>query len=247
MAKAVKETKTKAATTKAKAVKAKATKPAKKVAKAKTVKKDAVAPVVEVVETNEPVKTEAGAVTAASKKKVKHRWYVLQARSNYEKRVQSSIREQVMMQGLEKDVDEVLIPMEEVIEVKKGVKKRSEKKFFPGYVLVKANLTDKVWHLLKTTTHVIAFVGSTNGKRPLPVSDKEAEHMLHLMEAGVEKPRSLVTYEIGEDVRVVDGPFNTFQGIVEEVDEDKSRLKVSVSIFGRATPIELDFAQVEKA
>jgi transcriptional antiterminator NusG len=183
----------------------------------------------------------------AAKKKSNHKWYVLQARSNYEKRVQASIREQVMMQGLEKDVEEVLIPMEEVIEVKKGQKKRSEKKFFPGYVLVKANLTDKVWHLLKTTTHVIAFVGSTNGQRPLPISEKEAAHMLHQMEAGVEKPRSLVTYEVGEEVRVVDGPFNTFQGIVEEVDEEKNRLKVSVSIFGRATPIDLDFVQVEKA
>lgn len=233
-----------------KEVKAKTTKTKVVKAKAKKVKKEEVetaAAETAVEETKDAPKTEAGATVVAAKKKTNHKWYVLQARSNYEKRVQASIREQVMMQGLEKDVSEVLIPMEEVIEVKKGVKKRSEKKFFPGYVLVKANLTDKVWHLLKTTTHVVTFVGSINGSRPLPVSDKEAAHMLHQMEAGVEKPRSLVTYEAGEDVRVVDGPFNTFQGIVEEVDEEKSRLKVSVSIFGRATPIDLDFAQVEKA
>lgn len=203
-----------------------------------------------VTATEDTPKTEAGAKTAekAQAKVSKHKWYVLQARSNYEKRVQAHIREQVMMQGLENEVEEVLIPMEEVIEVKKGVKKRSEKKFFPGYVLVKAILTDQVWHLLKTTTNVIAFVGSTGGhQKPLAISNKEAAHMLKQMESGVEKPRSMVTYEIGEDVRVVDGPFDSFQGVVEDVDEDKNRLKVSVSIFGRATPIDLDFAQVEKA
>lgn len=200
-----------------------------------------------VVEATAETTAEETAEKAPAKKKSKHKWYVLQARSNYEKRVQASIREQVMMQGLEKEVEEVLIPVEEVIEVKKGVKKRSEKKFFPGYVLVKAVMSDRVWHMLKNINHVIAFVGVSGGQKPLPISEKEAAHMLHQMESGVEKPRSLVTYEVGEDVRVVDGPFDSFQGVVEEVDEDKNRLKVSVSIFGRATPIDLDFVQVEKA
>jgi len=174
------------------------------------------------------------------------RWYVIQTQSNYEKRVQSAIKEQAMMTGLDKAVEEVLIPVEEVVEIKKGAKTTSERKFFPGYILVKAIMTDEVWHLIKGTNHVTGFVGAERGRKPMPISNKEAEHILQQMQEGVERPRSLVTFEIGEEIRVVDGPFATFQGMVEEIDEEKSKVKVSVSIFGRATPIELDFVQVEK-
>jgi transcriptional antiterminator NusG len=177
----------------------------------------------------------------------KARWYVIQTQSNYEKRVQSLIREQVVLQGREKLVEEVLIPTEQVVEVKKGVKSNAERKFFPGYVLIKCIMTDEVWHLIKSTPHVTSFVGADHGRKPLPISETEAQNILRQMEEGVDKPRSLVSYEIGEEIRVTDGPFNSFQGVVEEVDEEKERLKVSVSIFGRATPIELDFTQVEKS
>lgn len=181
-----------------------------------------------------------------AKKNDAFRWYVIQTQSNYEKRVQAGLREQARMRGVEKDLKEVLIPTEEVVEVKKGIKSRSERKFFPGYVLINANMTDELWHVVKSIPRVSAFIGAGRGSKPLPISDREAERILKQMQDGVEKPRSLVRYEVGEDVRVNDGPFATFQGVVESVDEDKSRLKVSVSIFGRATPIELDFAQVEK-
>ena len=179
-------------------------------------------------------------------KKEKFRWYVIQTQSNYEKRVQKGVLEQAHLQGVKDDLKEVLIPTEEVVEVKKGVKSSSERKFFPGYVLIKANMTDELWHVVKSIPRVTMFVGSGRGAKPLPISEKEAERMLKQMEEGVEKPRSLVTYEVGEEVRVNDGPFATFQGVVESVDEEKERLKVSVSIFGRATPIDLDFVQVEK-
>lgn len=176
----------------------------------------------------------------------KFRWYVIQTQSNYEKRVQAGLREQAKMRGVEKDLKEVLIPTEEVVEVKKGVKSKSERKFFPGYVLINANMTDELWHVVKSIPRVTMFVGAGRGSKPLPISDREAERILKQMQDGVEKPRSLVNYEVGEEIRVNDGPFATFQGVVEAVDEEKSRLKVSVSIFGRATPIELDFTQVEK-
>lgn len=182
----------------------------------------------------------------ASKKDSKFRWYVIQTQSNYEKRVQKGLLEQARLQGAEKDLKEVLIPTEEVVEVKKGVKSSSERKFFPGYVLIKANMTDKLWHVVKNIPRVTMFVGSGRGSKPLPISEREAERILKQMQEGVEKPRSLVTYEVGEEVRVNDGPFATFQGVVESVDEEKERLKVSVSIFGRSTPIDLDFVQVEK-
>lgn len=174
------------------------------------------------------------------------RWYVIQTQSNYEKRVHAAIKEQAMMTGLDKFIEEVLIPTEEVVEVKKGVKTSSERKFFPGYVLIKAVMTDEVWHLIRGTTHVTGFLGAERGRKPLPISEKEAQHILQQVEEGVERPRTVVSFEIGEEVRVVDGPFASFQGMVEEIDEEKSKVKVSVSIFGRATPIELDFTQVEK-
>ncbi|MDD9912957.1 MAG: transcription termination/antitermination protein NusG [Alphaproteobacteria bacterium] len=176
----------------------------------------------------------------------KARWYVVQSQSNYEKRVQSLIREQVLLQNKQDLVEEVLIPTEQVVEVKKGVKNNSERKFFPGYVLIKCVMTDDVWHLIKSVPHITNFVGAEQGRKPLPISQKEADNILRQMEEGVDKPRNLVDYEAGEEVRVIDGPFNSFQGVVEEVDLEKERLKVSVSIFGRATPIELDFSQVEK-
>ena len=189
---------------------------------------------------------EAQATESKPKKDSKFRWYVIQTQSNYEKRVQKGLLEQARLQGAEKDLKEVLIPTEEVVEVKKGVKSSSERKFFPGYVLIKANMTDKLWHVVKNIPRVTMFVGSGRGSKPLPISEREAERILKQMQEGVEKPRSLVTYEVGEEVRVNDGPFATFQGIVETVDEEKERLKVSVSIFGRSTPIDLDFVQVEK-
>lgn len=176
----------------------------------------------------------------------KMRWYVAQTQSNYEKRVQLLVREQVMLQNKGAFVEEVLIPTEQVVEVKKGVKTNSERKFFPGYVLIKCEMTDDVWHLVRSIPHVTTFIGAERGRKPIPITEKEAMRILNQMEEGVEKPRSLISFEVGEEVRVVDGPFNTFQGVVEEVDEDKERLQVSVSIFGRSTPIDLEYAQVEK-
>lgn len=175
------------------------------------------------------------------------RWYVAQTASNYEKRVQTLIREAVLLQGMQRFVEDVMIPTEPVVEVKKGVKVNTDRKFFPGYVLIKCNLTDDVWHLIRYTPHVTGFLGSERGKKPFPISETEAQRILNVMVNGAEKPRSLVSFEIGENVRVMEGPFANFQGAVELVDDDKERLTVSVSIFGRATPIELDYNQVEKA
>ena len=175
------------------------------------------------------------------------KWYVVQTASNYEKRVQMLIREQILLQGMQKFVEDVLIPMEPVVEVKKGQKVNAERKFFPGYVLIKCNMTDDVWHLIRHTPHVTASMGADRGRKPLPISAAEAERIMNQVTHGAEKPRSLIKFEIGENVRVMEGPFANFQGLVETVDEEKDRLTVSVSIFGRATPIELDFSQVEKA
>jgi transcriptional antiterminator NusG len=174
------------------------------------------------------------------------KWYVVQTASNYEKRVQTLIREAILLQGMQRFVEDVLIPMEPVTEIKKGQKVAGERKFFPGYVLIKCNMTDNVWHLVRHTPHVTAFMGAEHGRKPFPISEKEAERILNQMTHGAEKPRSLMKFEVGENVRVTDGPFANFQGAVDSVDEDKTRLTVSVSIFGRATPIELDFNQVEK-
>ncbi len=175
------------------------------------------------------------------------KWYVAQTASNYEKRVQTLIREAVLLQAMQPFVEDVVIPTEPVVEVKKGIKVQVDKKFFPGYVLIKCNLTDAVWHLIRYTPHVSGFLGSERGKKPFPISEAEAQRILNVMAHGAEKPKNLVAFEMGENVRVKEGPFANFTGSVESVDEEKERLTVSVSIFGRATPIELDYSQVEKA
>lgn len=176
------------------------------------------------------------------------RWYVIHVFSGFENRVSQTIREKAAKQGIGEQFGQILIPTEEVIEIKRGQRKQVEKKFMPGYVLVQMEMTDDAWHLVKSTDRVTGFLGS--GKKPTPITNKEAQRLLNqgkgTGEGGEKKPRSLITYEIGDNVRVTDGPFNSFNGTVEEVDEARQRLKVSVSIFGRATPVELEYAQVEK-
>ena len=171
-------------------------------------------------------------------------WYIIHAYSGYEKRVAEAVKEQAIVQGLDKLVDEVIVPTEEVIEVRRGQKVTSERKFFPGYVLAKMVMTDDTYHLVKNTPKVTGFLGPQG--KPSPLSAAEANRILHQVEEGVERPRSMISFEIGEEVRVIEGPFTSFNGSVEDVDEEKERLKVSVSIFGRATPVELEFSQVEK-
>ncbi|WP_456449200.1 transcription termination/antitermination protein NusG [Thiolapillus sp.] len=173
------------------------------------------------------------------------RWYVVHAFSGYEGKVQRSLAERIERFGMEDYFGEILVPTEEVVEMRGGQQRRSERKFFPGYVLVNMELTDETWHLVKDTPQVLGFIGGTEDK-PAPITDKEAEAILQRVQEGSEKPRPKVLFEPGEVVRVIDGPFNDFNGVVEEVDYDKSRLKVSVSIFGRSTPVELEFGQVEK-
>jgi len=172
------------------------------------------------------------------------RWYIIHAYSNFEKKVADSIKERAISAGLEDFFDDVLVPMEEVVEVRRGRKISSERKFFPGYVLVKMEMTDKAYHLIKDTPKVTGFLGTEN--KPIPITDDEAGRILQQVKEGVERPKPTVTFEIGEQVRVADGPFASFNGSVEEVDEERARLKVAVSIFGRATPVELEYGQVEK-
>ena len=172
------------------------------------------------------------------------RWYVIHVYSGFEKKVAQSIEEQAKQRGMEDMFEHVLVPVEEVVEMRRGVKVSGERKFFPGYVMAKMDLTDETWHLVKDTPKVTGFLGS--GSRPTPVSQKEADRILHQVQEGIERPKLAITFEIGEQVRVCDGPFNSFNGLVEDVDEDRARLKVSVSIFGRATPVELEYSQVEK-
>lgn len=171
-------------------------------------------------------------------------WYIVHAYSNFEKKVADAIRQTAAEKGLTENFEEILVPTEDVVEVRRGRKINSERKFFPGYVLVKMDMTDEAYHLVKDTPKVTGFLGS--GNKPLPVTQKEIDRIIGQIEEGVERPRPSVTYEIGESVRVIDGPFASFSGIVEEVEEEKARLKVAVSIFGRATPVELEYAQVEK-
>jgi transcription termination/antitermination protein NusG len=173
------------------------------------------------------------------------RWYVVHAYSGFESQVQRSLRERIERYGMQDKFGEILVPTEEVVEMRAGQQRRSERKFFPGYVLVHMDMTDDTWHLVKDVPKVMGFIGGT-GDRPAPISDKEADAILQRMQEGVEKPRPKVLFEPGEVVRVTDGPFNDFTGVVEEVDYDKSRLKVSVLIFGRSTPVDLEFGQVEK-
>lgn len=172
-------------------------------------------------------------------------WYVLQAYSGYENRVKKSLEERIQRYGMEEHFEEILVPTEEVIEMREGQKRKSERKFFPGYVLIKMDMNEDSWHLVKDSPKVLGFIGGSSDK-PAPISEKEANAILQRMQDGVDKPKPKVLFEPGEVVRVVDGPFNDFNGVVEEVDFEKSRLKVSVLIFGRSTPVELEFAQVEK-
>jgi transcriptional antiterminator NusG len=172
------------------------------------------------------------------------RWYIVHAYSNFEKKVAESIREQVKQRHLDTLFDEIMVPTEKVTEVRRGRKVDAERKFFPGYVLVKMDLTDEAYHLIKNTPKVTGFLGADN--KPMPISEAEASRIIHQVQEGIERPKPAVTFEVGEQVRVSDGPFASFNGTVEEVDEARSRLKVAVSIFGRATPVELEFGQVEK-
>jgi transcriptional antiterminator NusG len=174
------------------------------------------------------------------------RWYVVHAYSGFEKQVKRSLEDRIQRAEMEEQFGEVLVPTEEVVEMKGGQKRRSDRKFFPGYVLVEMEMTDETWHLVKDVPKVMGFIGGT-ADRPAPISQKEADAILDRVQEGVDKPRPKVLFEPGEMVRVVDGPFNDFNGVVEEVDYDKSRLKVAVLIFGRSTPVELEFHQVEKS
>jgi transcriptional antiterminator NusG len=176
---------------------------------------------------------------------VSKQWYVVHAYSNFEAKVKASIEEHVALAGLEDKFGEIMIPTEEVVEIRGGTKRRSERKFFPGYVLVEMEMTDETWHLIKDVPKVMGFIGGTKDK-PAPISEKEAMAIIGAVKEGVEKPKPKVLYQPGEVVRVTEGPFNDFNGVVEEVDYDRNRLKVAVLIFGRSTPVELEFGQVEK-
>jgi len=172
------------------------------------------------------------------------RWYIVHAYSNFEKKVADSIREQAAQRHISDRFDEILVPTEHVVEVRRGRKINTERKFFPGYVLVKCDLTDQVFSMIKNTPKVTGFLGADN--KPMPISEDEANRIKGQVVEGAERPKSTITFEVGETVRVADGPFASFNGLVEEVDYDRSRLKVAVSIFGRATPVELEFSQVDK-
>lgn len=172
------------------------------------------------------------------------RWYIVHAYSNFEKKVAEDIEHKAKQKGLAGEIEQIVVPTEKVVEVRRGRKVDAERKFFPGYVLVRANLTDAVFSLIKNTPKVTGFLGDS---KPVPITDKEAERILHQVQEGVERPKPSVTFEIGEQVRVSDGPFASFNGTVQEVDEERARLKVEVSIFGRAVPVDLEFGQVEKS
>ena len=172
------------------------------------------------------------------------RWYIVHAYSNFEKKVAEAIRERAVNEGLEDHFEEVLVPTEEVVEVRRGRKVASERKFFPGYVLVKMEMSDEAYHLIKDTPKVTGFLGTES--KPIPISETEAQNILHQVKEGVERPKSSIIYEVGEDVKVMEGPFEGFDGQIEEVDDERQRIKVAVEIFGRKTPVELEFNQVQK-
>ncbi len=172
------------------------------------------------------------------------RWYVLHVYSGFEGKVAEAIREKAQKQGIESRIEEIMVPTEEVVEIKRGQRVNSERKVFPGYVLAKMDMSDEIWHLVKNTPKVTGFLGG--GNKPVAISEREAARLMTQLQEGIEKPRPAIIYDIGEKVKVMEGPFASFEGMVEEIDEEKGRLKVSVSIFGRATPVELEFSQVEK-
>lgn len=173
------------------------------------------------------------------------RWYVVQAYSGYENKVKLAVEERVQRLGMQDLFEDILVPTEEVVEMREGQKRKSERKFFPGYVLVKMEMNDDSWHLIKDTPRVLGFIGGSSD-RPAPITEKEVDNILQRVQDGVEKPRPKTLFEVGEIVRVIDGPFNDFNGAVEEVNYEKNKLRVAVLIFGRSTPVELDFGQVEK-
>jgi transcriptional antiterminator NusG len=173
-------------------------------------------------------------------------WYVVHTYSQYEKSVQRALQERIQREGMQDKFGKILVPVEEVVELKSGQKSISERKFFPGYVLVEMEMTDETWHLVKNTPKVTGFLGGS-AMKPTPISDKDVQNILDQMQAGVEKPRPKVLFEVGELVRVKEGPFTDFNGSVEDVNYDKNKIRVAVTIFGRSTPVELDFGQVEKA
>jgi transcriptional antiterminator NusG len=173
-----------------------------------------------------------------------HRWYIVHCYSNFENKVRESILEEAKRKGMTDLIEEVMVPTEQVKEVRRGKAVDASRKFFPGYVLVRMELTDETWHLIKNTQKVTGFLGT--GGKPSPIRDAEAMAVMNQVKEGIERPKPSVIFVVGEQVRVADGPFTSFNGVVEEVDEDRSRLKVAVSIFGRATPVELEFTQVEK-
>ncbi|MEZ5692063.1 MAG: transcription termination/antitermination protein NusG [Rickettsiales bacterium] len=174
------------------------------------------------------------------------RWYIVHAHSGFEKKIAESIKEQAIKNNIANLIEEVVVPVEEVSEVRKGKKVMSERKFFPGYVMVKMELNDATWHMVKNTPKVTGFLGGGGKGRPVPITDKEAESIFDQIREGVERPKSTVSFEIGENVKIIEGPFESFIGLVEGVDDEKSRVKVSVSIFGRSTPVDLEYNQVEK-
>jgi len=172
------------------------------------------------------------------------RWYVVHVFSGSEKRMAQAIQEQAASNNLEDQIEDVLVPTEEVVEVRRGAKVQSERKFFPGYILVKMELSDAAWSLVQSQPRVTGFLGGKG--KPVPITNAEAERLLKQMDEGVERPATTITFDVGEEIRVVDGPFESFNGLVEEADDEKARLKVTVSIFGRSTPVELEYSQVEK-
>lgn len=174
------------------------------------------------------------------------RWYIVHAHSGFEKKIAETIKEQAIKKNLQHLIEEVVVPVEEITEVRRGKKVTAERKFFPGYVLVKMELTDETWHMVKNTPKVSGFLGGGGKGRPVPITEKEAQNIFSQVREGVDNPKSKVSFEIGENVKIIEGPFESFVGMVEGVDDEKSRVKVSVSIFGRATPVDLEFNQVMK-